>query len=806
MKTKLIFLIMFSTMSWGQVNMTTTGSYNQDFDGLANTAINNAWIQNFTILNWFTQRTGTGTTYDAGTGSNNTGNLYSFGNAAGNVERALGAVSSDNASAGNFAHGLLLRNTSSSTITNLTISYTGEQWRNSGAVDAQTVACYYKISSTIISALTPNNNSGWTAVPALDFVSPTIGGTGSLIDGNNPTNQAVKTNIAIPGLNLGINQYIMIKWEDPDHFNADHGMAIDDVTVNWTASTCTPITTWNGTTWDSGVPNLTTQAIINGNYDTGINGSFSACNLIVNSSFSLIVASNNFIEIDNNITNNGTLDILNNGSLIQISNSATNTGNISMNRIAKIRSLDYVYWSSPVTNFPLVNVSIATPTNYFWRWIANVPNPNGGQGNWENASGNMLTGRGYAVRGPDAWNTSTPTDYTATFIGIPNNGVYNAPINRGSITAPTTTETNGVVYSNFADNWNLIGNPYPSAIDAKAFLSLPLNDEIEGSVRIWSHGTLPSVANPNPFYNSFVSNYTTSDYITYNETGASTQNGFNGNIAAGQGFFVVLNDGSGSIITSAVFNNAMRSKLYDNSQFYKTSTENKNNVGNPEKNRIWLNIVAQSGEVARTLVGYVDGATAAKDRMYDAYSSYKPNLNIFSLIGSEIMTIQGKGLPFENTDTVLLGIKVPTNGTYTIAINAVDGLFANNNQMIYLEDKMLNTIHNLSISPYNFDAIEGINNNRFVLRYTDSALSNTNFDSLNNSVSIISTDYSIKINSEIENIKNYTVYDVLGRILISKNNLNVKQSEIDTFLKNNQALIVKVTLQNDQIVTKKVVF
>ena len=558
--------------------------------------------------------------------------------------------------------------------------------------------------------------------------------------------------------------------------------------------------------WNNSAPNTTTSAIINGNYNTFTNGDFTACSLVINATFSLVVEANNYIEIENDITNNGTLDVLNNGSIVQISNTATNTGNIAMSRIAKIRLLDYVYWSSPVASFPLTSISAATPANYFWKWNANIANPNGGEGNWESASGNMLVGTGYIVRGPNAWNTTTPTDYTATFAGIPNNGIYAPLVNRGGITAPLTTGTNGVVYTNFADNWNLVGNPYPSAIDAKAFLSLsPQNDIIEGSVRMWTHGNLPSALYTVPFYNTFTSNYNPLDYITYNETGASTQNGFNGKIGAGQSFFVVMNDGS-PLISTVTFNNAMRSKLYDNSQFYRNSIDNKKATENSEKNRIWLDIVAPNGEVARTLVGYVQGATAAKDRMYDAYSSYKPELNIFSLIGEEIMTIQGKGLPFENTDIVSIGIKVPTNGTYTIAINAVDGLFVNNAQTIYLEDKALNSIHNLSISPYTFDGIQGVTNNRFVLRYTDAALSNTNFVALDNSVSVFSSNNSIKINSNIENIKSYTVYDVLGRILISNNSLNAKQSEINSLLKNNQALIVKVTLQNDQVISKKIVF
>lgn len=36
----------------------------------------------------------------------------------------------------------------------------------------------------------------------------------------------------------------------------------------------------------------------------------------------------------------------------------------------------------------------------------------------------------------------------------------------------------------YDDNWNLIGNPYPSSIDVMSFLSN--NPDLDGNVRIWS--------------------------------------------------------------------------------------------------------------------------------------------------------------------------------------------------------------------------------------------------------------------------------------------------------------------------------
>ena len=219
-----------------------------------------------------------------------------------------------------------------------------------------------------------------------------------------------------------------------------------------------------------------------------------------------------------------------------------------------------------------------------------------------------------------------------------------------------------------------------------------------------------------------------------------------------------------------------------------------------------MDLVSPNRESVRSVIGYVENATNEKDRLYDAYSSYKPGFNLYSILNDEILSIQGKSLPFLNTDRVSIGIKVPTNGRYTIAIAAVDGIFENGNQPVYLEDKILNTIHNLSNSPYEFDLVQGINNERFVLRYNDAALSSTDFNSLNSTVSISILENVIKINSLQENIKNLEIYDVLGRILISKSNVNAKHFDVHSLLKNNQALIVKVILENDQIIIKKIIF
>jgi hypothetical protein len=231
-----------------QVTITTSGNYTQNFDALINTGTA-TWTDNSTIANWYSQRSGTGTTIIAGTGSGNTGGLYSFGS-AGSSERALGSVGSNNVAAGGFAHGVQMLNSSGNTVTDVRIGYTLEQWRNYGGPSAHQLYCYYKISSTPITSLNPpdsfhtpsldiNATNGWTMIPALTLVSPITSGTTGALDGNATANRVSVSGISIPGLSLANNQYLMIKWDDSNHVTADHGLSIDDVSIDWTVSAAT---------------------------------------------------------------------------------------------------------------------------------------------------------------------------------------------------------------------------------------------------------------------------------------------------------------------------------------------------------------------------------------------------------------------------------------------------------------------------------------------------------------------------------------------------------------------------------------
>ncbi|WP_456437901.1 T9SS sorting signal type C domain-containing protein [Psychroserpens sp.] len=532
---------------------------------------------------------------------------------------------------------------------------------------------------------------------------------------------------------------------------------------------------------------------------------------------------NNFgssLTIQDHINVQGTLTVQDNASLIQVNNtpSTANSGDIVVNRDADIRNLDYVYWSSPVQGFDVSNVyNVNTPVNRIYDWLPTTATGYLGMpgnvpivvGNWSSmTSGAMNPAKGYAVRGPNN-HTATVSAATAVFTGVPNNGVITQAINSGGYSAGSLLYNpygaDNLTATQLDDNWNLIGNPYPSALDANAFLMLPSNNIIEGSVHIWTHGTAIG-NNGDSFYDDFVYTYSVADYIAYNISGSSyPDETFLGNIASGQGFFVLaLNDNEAGSVT---FNNDMRSNSQSNTEFYRTSSENQN-ITDPnalERNRIWLSLVNQNGASSNILVGYIEGATQEKDRLFDAFSREVNSLNIYSKIGDERMTIQGRALPFDENDQVPLGTVIPQPGEYTIAIDDVDGLFLDDSQAIYLEDTYNGVIHNLRSTPYTFIETEAIDyEDRFLLRYTADALSINDFELSTLTIIAPKGDY-IKINSDSSPIDTVTVYDLLGRTLINKINIDNSEFVINDHNLSSGAYIVNVSLSNGLSKTQKVV-
>ncbi|MFN3755817.1 MAG: T9SS sorting signal type C domain-containing protein [Flavobacterium sp.] len=549
------------------------------------------------------------------------------------------------------------------------------------------------------------------------------------------------------------------------------------------------VTTWNGTTWSNGVPDINTRVIITGNY----NGpSFSACSLNVTSSGILLIPSNQYVEVSGIVVNNGILTVENNGTLIQIQD-VTNVGNITYKRRSdSVHRFDYVYWSSPVSNFNIANIT-GTSSRFFWNPVN--PNGNGTQGNWvQYTNGSMERARGYIVRAPNTLPTQVQNpageSITTQFFGVPHNGTINFPVSRGNIVPGVN------------DNYNLVGNPYPSALNIEDFLyeNADANNIIEGAVRLWTHGSAPVLGGQNPFYGNFVYNYDANNYAIINYTGGTPGPGVQTEIGAGQGFFVIMKDGPAAT-QNIVFNNTMRRKE-GNHVFFRTVAQS-----TIEKHRIWLDVVDANMGMSRTLIGYIEGATNDKDALYDATHVVETaSLNLYTHVDQHDLCIQGRAFPFNQDDTVSIGVNVPQTGSYSFAIGDVDGMFGNPDQAIYIQDLELGIVHNLRQSQYEFTATQGNHKNRFVLRYTNETLSLNPAQGINNGVVVTNQLDNININSSQEPIHSVVVYNLLGQKVASYNHVGSNEINISQENMKNQVGVVSITLENGQVVNKKTAF
>ena len=553
------------------------------------------------------------------------------------------------------------------------------------------------------------------------------------------------------------------------------------------------------------IPPTANNPIISGTNYNGLAGTLSVLN-----NATLNINSNNNLTVTDwvNVQANATFLINNNSSLIQINNSI-NTGNIIYKRNTNIRTLDYVYWASPVNNFNYNNISTPIISGPTYVWNTTIANGNGGQGNWANPSSSIMnSGKGYIIRGPSSapFNNTSSNVLTGTFTGVPNNGLFTVPIYRGNDQNTTLHYgTNGAQITNLSDNWNLLGNPYPSAIRGSQFL-FDNNSKIEGNIRLWTHGNLP-VYITNPFYESFAYNYTSGDYLTFNFTGVSCCPSFGADlfIGAGQGFFVQMKDGSaGSDVVT--FNNGLRSATYDNSLFYRSTSNILNsstNIENIERNRIWLDLINPNGQSDRTLFGYIENATMQYDSFYDCITQNSGGTLIYSLLDENTsFSIQGRSLPFIDTDEVNIGVNIPNDGNYSIAIAGIDGLF--NSQNIYLKDTQLNIIHNIKANPYQFNATTGNFINRFKIIYRDTNLNNNIYNFYNNIKAIVNQNVSVVSNNL--NIDSIEVYNILGQNIKSYYSINSKQYKLENLQKNSTALLLKIKMSTGEIVTKRIIY
>ncbi len=354
--------------------------------------------------------------------------------------------------------------------------------------------------------------------------------------------------------------------------------------------------------------------------------------------------------------------------------------------------------------------------------------------------------------------------YSVFYSGNQNTTVtFSETLNTGDQTISVTkTDYSGTPAD---DNWNLVGNPFPSPVDWDSVTK----DNIESAIYTWNSSTLV--------------------YASYS-SGIGT-NGYNndGIIPAMQGFFV-------HAITAGDFTIPQSARVSDNSQGYLKSAENTSDV---------LRLMsAGNGYNDETVVRFTENAGIGFDGEYDAYKFLSESDSVPQLytLNADNNKLSINALPnFMNTVIVSLNFETGIQGEYSITATGLESF--SDPLSIVLEDLLENTTQDLFENPvYEFSANPDDEKERFLLHFDEV----TTLDELfsNNEIEIYSYKESVYIKNNSNNAVRgeVSIYNILGQKIYSEIMPNISLNRINPNCKTGNYIVRLQTGNN--VYTQKI--
>ncbi|MEW5675009.1 T9SS sorting signal type C domain-containing protein [Flavobacterium enshiense] len=526
-------------------------------------------------------------------------------------------------------------------------------------------------------------------------------------------------------------------------------------------------------------------------------------------------------------------------------------GSLSVYQEGTADGFDYNYWCSPVgnvlsatsvnnpfgisqlkditglttSNNPGITAGlngVASPLTISTRWIYKFVTSNA-YANWVyvGAANTLNAGEGFTMKGTDGTSANNPgANQRYDFRGKPNDGTINIAVAPGMRT--------------------LTGNPYPSAINLNLFLRDPANlAAINGTAYFWEHNDATNshyLAAYQGGYGTYIANngdfspgtYTAATWNTYNPdgtlntTGVSTGSTYKRMFTPiGQGFKV-----EGIALGNAVMKNSYRVFVKEgaanNSEFERTASANtdrntwdeiQNVMGtdytrysSKELPQIKIHTVLNdqfSREVALAFNSHAnDGFDAGLDAKCPEYSL--PRDAYFPLDDTNQYVIST--LAFDIDKRIPFAFKADAQTTFKVTVGKLTNFDLA--EHIFMHDKQTDVYYDIKNNFFEITLPAGVVKDRFEITFRDAALSNNDADISQNFAVFQdngSKNLTIK-NPELMNLESCSVYDIAGKLVISKTDLgNNSEYTFPTASLTTGVYIVRLNTVDNKEVGKKVI-
>ncbi|MES2575791.1 MAG: T9SS type A sorting domain-containing protein [Bacteroidota bacterium] len=520
-----------------------------------------------------------------------------------------------------------------------------------------------------------------------------------------------------------------------------------------------------------------------------------------------IYASDQYVYVKDDIELNASTSnfyLRNGGQLLQ---GTTGTGinkglgSLSVFQEGSVNNFQYNYWCSPVgdvssstsVNNPFGIGQLGVPTSvtattpavilasniydgtaspfqispyWIYKFISK-----GSYADWVQVGGTTTInpGEGFTMKGSSGTNTTTVNGVQNNpdgmhqrydFRGKPNDGTIEIPVIPGELT--------------------LTGNPYPSAINLRAFLIGEGN--CTGTAYFWEHDkTVNShyVADYKGGYGTYTAagpdgTYVPAVFYSYDGSGNEVANlGSSGNnykrkyAPIGQGFLIEgYATATGNVQMKNSYRVFVKEGAANNSDFEKKANNKKNT---DVVQQIRFNTLLDNGPVSQMILVFDSSATEGVDRALDGASPNDGPANNFFVINNNEYVINS--IPFDIDMKIPIGFRNSAQANYKITVNEMLDLPEVAN--VYLHDKTTDSYYDIKNDFYDLTLPAGTYNTQYEITFKSSTtLGVDNKESQKFFVQQNNVGKNLIINNPSQlDLSNCSLYDVVGKLIFSKDKL-----------------------------------
>ena len=505
----------------------------------------------------------------------------------------------------------------------------------------------------------------------------------------------------------------------------------------------------------------------------------------------------------------------------------TGTGNVSVFQEGTVNNFAYNYWCSPIGTAtigiagnepfgiallwqPVTETAsgasavapsfdgYANPLSISRRWIYKyITSTTYAQWDFVGAASTIAAGEGFSMKGTIGTDSSFAEDLISNNPGSAQRYDFRGKPNTGDIPVVVA-----------AGQTTLTGNPYPSAINLRKFLTVANNASAvncTGNAYFWEQDKSVN-SHVLEAYRGGYGTYASGTNIYQKPTFFATDHAGNpvaGSYGSGSDYpreFAPV--GQGFMIVGTSSNPVMMQDKFREFKKEGVDTHFEKVTASEQTPHFRINAKLGGAGVRQITLAFHPEATDGIDHGMDAESLDATPIDVFFALQEKEFVMEA--VPFEINRKIPLGFRSDVPVVFGLTVSEIVNF--DDAQNIFVHNKTDNTYHDIKNNIYEINLPEGTHTTQFEITFTDEALNTQNlarsvFDVVQNN----DTKELAVANPALLDVKTLNLFDINGKLIFSKSNQGIKsQYHFSTAGISDGVYIVNILNSDNRSFSKKV--